>query len=203
MIRCTSVTLSRREIDQIGLLVSLDNSCRYCFGYQRMMMRALGVPEVWIRQVEEDLAVGDLTGSQRSLLDYARGISRANPLPGAAQLRELDRQGVAPLSAREAAGTAAFMICFNRAATIAAIPPQRAEKMPNGWRGRLMLPLMRRFLNRSVYSQMAEGDVPSAKSEGIFSRAVEGLAGLPHAHPCVARSTSCASRTACPSALAH
>jgi alkylhydroperoxidase family enzyme len=126
----TSVTQTRRIIDQIGLLVSLDNSCRYCFGYPRRMMRALGVSETEIRQVEDDLALDD---TERRLLDFARAVSRANPLPGPSQRLALVEEGVAPMSVREAAACSAFMICCNRAATIPALPPQWVELLPDRW----------------------------------------------------------------------
>jgi hypothetical protein len=177
----TAVSLTRRIIDQIGLLVSLDNSCRYCFGYQRMMMRAMGVPEAEIRQVEDDLALDDMERWQRRLLDFARSVSRANPLPGPRQRKALIDEGADALMVREAVATAAFMICFNRAATIPALPPQVVEALPDRWFAPLLAPFAKLYLSRVVFTRADPADIPRVPSEGIFASTVEGLQNLPHA----------------------
>src|SRR2546427_4559442 len=39
----------------IGLVVSQDNSCRYCYAASRALLKIMGLPEPRIRQLEQDL----------------------------------------------------------------------------------------------------------------------------------------------------
>src|SRR5439155_25134888 len=47
--------------DLVALVVSQDNSCRYCFGAQRAVLRLLGYREAYIARLERDFLVAELS----------------------------------------------------------------------------------------------------------------------------------------------
>ena len=176
----SSFSLPDRMVDQIGLLVSRDNSCRYCFAYQRLILRTLGIPEDWIQRAEDDLLLAQMSREHRALLDFARAISRANPLPTVDQLGDLAELGVERLQVQESAAAAAFMIFFNRVSTIPALPPGRAESLPDRFVVRLLRPIAARYARRIIGRWKPRTALP-VESGGVFASVVGGLAGLPHA----------------------
>ena len=106
----------------IGLVVSQDNSCRYCFGVQRVLMRVFGYPEAYLAKLERDFHVADLSPMQRAALDYARKISRANPRPRRGEYEDLERAGLSRPAIAEVAFAAAASAFMNRIATLLALP---------------------------------------------------------------------------------
>ena len=68
----TVVHLDADLVDQVGLVVSQDNSCRFCFGVQRAFLRVLGMSEKRITRLEHDLLTGDFNPRERAALDFAR-----------------------------------------------------------------------------------------------------------------------------------
>jgi len=72
----TRVHLDHRLADLIGVVVSRDNSCRYCFAAQRAILRLLGFSEQQITRLEHDLMLADLSPAVKAALEYARRISR-------------------------------------------------------------------------------------------------------------------------------
>src|ERR1051325_7257442 len=73
-------------VDLIGIVVSQDNSCRYCYGVQRTIMRILGYRDDYIERLLRDVHAADVTPAERAALDFARRVSRAAPLPRRAEL---------------------------------------------------------------------------------------------------------------------
>src|SRR5207249_3617500 len=67
--------------DLVALVVSQDNSCRYCFGAQRAVLRLLGYREAYIARLERDFLVAELSAADQAALDFARRVSRADPRP--------------------------------------------------------------------------------------------------------------------------
>ena len=68
----TRVFLEPDLADEVGLVVSQDNSCRYCFGAQRAFLRILGMKEARIARLEQDLLTGDFTPRSRVALAMVR-----------------------------------------------------------------------------------------------------------------------------------
>ena len=132
--------------DLIALVVSQDNSCRYCFGAQRAVMRMLGYREAYIARLERSFHVADLSDAERAGLDFARRISRADPRPSRAEVERLARAGFSPPAIAELAYVAAATVFANRAATLLALPPEPFETMVDRPLVRLMRPLMARRL---------------------------------------------------------
>ena len=100
----TFVHIDTNLADQVGLVVSQDNSCRFCFGVQRAFLRVLGMSEKHIARLEQDLLTGDRCCCTSSHLDdkpvshRARGRFRcacsseafATPIKSLIGTREID-----------------------------------------------------------------------------------------------------------------
>ena len=70
--------------DLIGLVVSQDNSCRFCYGLQRSLLRIQGFDDERIQRLEDLSFTAEDDPRERLALDFARRVSRANPPPSAA-----------------------------------------------------------------------------------------------------------------------
>lgn len=129
-------------VDMIALVVSQDNSCRYCYGVQRTIMRILGYPDEQVERMLRDLHLADVPPAERAALEFARRVSRANPLPTRADFDAVVRAGMAPLAVVEVAAIAAAANFSNRTATLLALPPESIEAASRTTVFRLMRPLI-------------------------------------------------------------
>src|SRR6266516_3357080 len=68
--------------NQVALVVSQENSCRYCYGIQRAVLKIFGQRDEHIDALGREAQVGELTPAARAAFDLARRLTRANPLPG-------------------------------------------------------------------------------------------------------------------------
>lgn len=128
--------------DLIGFVVSQDNSCRYCYGVTRALLRVAGYDDPRIDRIEHDVHVAELAPADEAALDFARRVSHANPPATAADLARLAAAGFTPPAAAEIAYAAAFAGFSNRMATCFAIPPEPLERLVAGAFGRVMRPLI-------------------------------------------------------------
>jgi len=164
----------------IALTVSEDNSCRYCFGMQRFVLRMQGVPEPRIRALADSLFAAELDPRSRSALEFARRFSRANPLLAAADAEPLRRAGWSEPAIREIAFVAAAHVYYNRVATLPALPPQPMENLPDRWWMRVFAGAIGRRIRRSQRPGAPESLPPDARA-GPFEALVASLDGLPAA----------------------
>ena len=134
--------------DFIALVVSQDNSCRYCYGIQRALFKVFGYPDERIDQLERDLHTADLPPGERAALDFARKLSRANPRPGPGDVEALRRAGFDDAGIAEVAYTAAAASVMNRCATLLALPPERFESIVRRPVFRLLRPFVARRMRR-------------------------------------------------------
>jgi len=176
--------LDRRLSDLIGLVVSQDNSCRFCFAMQRVVLRVQGFPERQIRALEEGLFAAEIDEKDRAALEFVRRFSRGQPLASARDLEALRRAGWSEPLIREIAFCAASMVYYNRLSTLPAIPPQDVEALPDRWWARvlftLIAPLARRQLRRA-HRRSAQGPLSAAAREGPYAGLVAAFDGLPAA----------------------
>ena len=114
-----------------ALVVSRDNSCRFCFAASRMILRLMGMPEDRIGKLEEDLETAQLDTPVRLALDLARRISRSNPLPSGADKKTLRDAGYGEDAIKELAFIAAENVFHNRVATLPALPPRGPRRGPS------------------------------------------------------------------------
>jgi AhpD family alkylhydroperoxidase len=174
----TRVHLDHRLADLVGLVVSQDNSCRYCFAAQRAILRLLGFTEERIARLEHDLMLADLAPQVKAALDYARRISRSNPLCGEDDLERLRAVGFDDDSMREIASLAALNTLFNRTSTLAALPPDGWEALPDTWWARTFRPLLA-LVARGKQKRGAPRRLEPAELEGPFAFVIASLDGLP------------------------
>ena len=129
--------------DLISLVVGQDNSCRYCYGAQRTLLRVLGYSEDYISRLERDFNVVELPAAERAALDFARRLSRADPRATGADFEAVVRAGLDRRAVVEVAVSAVANTFANRVATLLALPPEtRLEAMVDRPLFRVVRPLL-------------------------------------------------------------
>ena len=174
----TTVRLEHGLAEMVGALVSYDNACRYCFAATRALLRLLGYSEQRIRALEQDLLTAEFPPTERAVFNYARRISRANPLPTPADAEPLRAAGFDDLTIKELAGYVTLTVFHNRLSTLAALPPQHFEALPDRWYMRLLRPLIAAFIARTRRTA-AETRLRDDQRQGPFAPVVCALDGLP------------------------
>jgi alkylhydroperoxidase family enzyme len=178
--RVRLVHVSFALADLIGLVVSQENSCRFCYATQRVLLRAQGLPEGRIPQLEDDFAAARLDPRERSALEFARRIARCSPRPSAADRAALGQAGWSAEAVGELAFVAAAHVYFNLVATIPALPVARLERMSRTWWLGLLAPLF----GRRLRAHQVRGDrqaLPPQPATAPFAGLVQALDGLPAA----------------------
>ena len=167
--------LSLHDTSLIALVVSRDNSCRFCYGTQRAMMRILGHELDAVERLERGALV-DPDPAGQLVLDFARKVSRGIPRPGASECAALEHAGRSRQAVAEIAASAAFTVFANRASTLVALPPSPLERTTYQVAGRLLRPLLIRrvrFRGRKL--------PPVQRNEGIGADVVAALGTSPAA----------------------
>lgn len=134
----------------ISLVVSRENSCRYCYATVRAMMRMLGLEEARVQAIEGELANGQLDAGRDAVVKFARAVNRGHRLDGRAMREHLLLAGFTPGEVREIAYVVAAMGFMNRMTTIAALSPAAWERAPDRWIVRLLQPLLAPLLKRMM-----------------------------------------------------
>jgi AhpD family alkylhydroperoxidase len=142
------VRLDFETADLVALVVSQENSCRYCYAAARAMMRLLGMSEERMQVLEQRLALPDLDPRGAAAVKFARRMSRANPLATAADRESLRQAGFSAEEIRELAYVVASTAFMNRVSTIPALSPQSWERAPDQWFYRLLRPMVARSIKR-------------------------------------------------------
>jgi AhpD family alkylhydroperoxidase len=128
--------------DLISLVVSQDNSCRYCYGVQRAVLRIYGFSDREIDALLREFHVAKVSPSDRAALEFARRLTRANPRPGRREFDEVVRAGMRREAVLEVAAVAASSNFANRLSTFLALPPESLERLPATPMFRLVRPLI-------------------------------------------------------------
>jgi AhpD family alkylhydroperoxidase len=166
--------------DMVGLVVSQDNSCRYCFAAQRSLLRVLGFPQERITQLEQDLRMLQLEPKERAALEFARRLSRSSPLLAADDTKPLLDAGFSREEVAELVAQVAVMIYFNRISTLPAFPPEAGEALPDRLWLRAIRPiaalLMRNFRKRETPEPLTDSE-----RKGPFAARINALDGIPAA----------------------
>jgi alkylhydroperoxidase family enzyme len=169
-------SLPIRLLEMVNLVVSRDNSCRYCYGAQRTFMRLLGYEPREIERLEQDELIG-LEPSERLALEYARKVSRASPRPGALERAALERAGLSGQAVAELTVVAAVTVFPNRVSTLVALPPGRFD----GPAQRLAMRLLRPLLARRLVHRQRAPEPPPASNDGVGAAIVAALGDSPAA----------------------
>jgi len=177
--RCPPVFASFTLSELIALVVSQDNSCRFCYATTRIAMRLLGASEHRIQELEHDLSSAGVSLTERAALEFARRVSRANPLACADDWRALRQAGLEDLAVKEVAFLAAVNVYFNRAMTLTAVPVETVEQLPERWLFRLVRPVVGRMMRSR--QQRGQLRAQGLEAEGPFAYLVRALDRLPGA----------------------
>jgi AhpD family alkylhydroperoxidase len=94
----------------LALVVSQDNSCRYCFAAHRILTRFAGMSETQIRRLEQDLLTTELPPPEQQAIAFARRLSRSTPILVQADLEPLTAYGWSDMAIREMALVCGAMI---------------------------------------------------------------------------------------------
>jgi len=140
--------LDLHDADLVGLVVSQENSCRYCYAAVRCLLRIQGMSETRVQALEQRLARADVEPRLAATLRFARALSRCNPPPTAADFEALRAAGYSDGAMRDLAFAVVSNVLLNRMATIAALPPQGFEREPDRLLTRLLRPLIAGWLQR-------------------------------------------------------
>jgi AhpD family alkylhydroperoxidase len=170
--------ISRELAERIGLVVAQDNSCRYCYGTLRALLRVSGRSEVDVDRIVRDSLATDLTPAERVAVDYARRVARANPRPGRAELQAVVAAGVDPRAAVEVAAQTAFASFMNRMATLVALPQEPLEALTASPFFRIVRPLVA----WSMRHKAKQPQPPPQPNDGPCARVVAALGDSPAAH---------------------
>ncbi|HET7526379.1 MAG TPA: hypothetical protein VFK10_10595 [Burkholderiaceae bacterium] len=131
--------------DLIGIVVSRENSCRFCFAAVRAVLWFQGMDRERVQRIEQEVARPDLPPQVRAALDYARSQSRSGPAGARQAWSTLRAAGIGAAEAREIAFTVAVSDFGNRLHTALAIPPAMMERAPEALPLRLLRPLIERI----------------------------------------------------------
>jgi len=164
--------------DLIGLVVSQDASCRYCFAATRALLLVLGYSPQRVAELEHGLITTEFAPQQRTAMEFARRLAHANPPPSEIDLEPLRRSGFSELAIKEIAALTALYVFFNRLATLAALPPEPMEQLPDRWYVKLLAPLLRPRLRRMRRTASVEW-LAEDRRGGPYAHAVLALDGLP------------------------
>ena len=171
-------------LDLIGLVVSQDNSCRYCFGMTRMLLRVHGFSDARIRELEHDFLEAGIDPRSKAAMDFARRLSRAAPRIGVTDLAEVRAAGWSADAVRELACISAYSIYMNRLMTVSAVPYEPMERLATAWFVPWVAPIvrfrMRRRLKQAAERARASGEV---RADGPWSFLIRALAGTAFARP--------------------
>jgi alkylhydroperoxidase family enzyme len=142
-------------MDLVGLVVSQENSCRFCYAAVRAMLWAQGMSTERIEGVERDQARADLPPRAAAAIAFGRSQSRSGPAGARAARDALGLAGLGTDEMKELAFVVAFLDFSNRAHTIPAIPTRPVERIPDQLLMRLIRPLVNRMLMKSRYRGQA------------------------------------------------
>ncbi|HZB93163.1 MAG TPA: carboxymuconolactone decarboxylase family protein [Stellaceae bacterium] len=170
--------LDQDVADLVTLVVSQENSCRFCYAAVRALLRAQGMSDERIERLEQQLSYSDRRAARTAAtLAFARSQSRIGPA-GAREARQaLRRAGFGDDEMKEIAFVVAITDFLNRVHTIPAIPSRPLERMPDQLPMRLLRPLIKRLLQKHRFRG---GAMPRARAPRYpYRRLVEAYAGSP------------------------
>ncbi len=160
----------------VGLVVSQDNSCRYCYAASRALLKIVGYSEGRIRQLEQDLLTTELSTPIKEALEYTRRVSRASPLPSRGDAKRLREIGHSDEMIKELTFLAAVHVYYNRLATLPAVPTDTMERLDQGWMLRLLRPVLAWMMRSKTRDP---GPLSPELRSGPYGYLVDAFAGLP------------------------
>jgi alkylhydroperoxidase family enzyme len=156
-------------------VASQENSCRYCYGMARAVMKIVGFKERQIQDLENEASLAD--GITRQVVEFARKLARSNPSPARRDQEALVAAGLSEEASCEVAANVVKACFANRIATFLALPPNEAiEKLPRGPLGWIR----KRLLGRK-YGGRRVPPPPEYRNEGACARTIAAAGHNPTA----------------------
>lgn len=170
------IHLDQNTADLLTLIVSRENSCRFCYAAQRVLLSGQGMSEAHIQRLEQELSAG-LAPRTAAAIAFGRTQSRIGPAAAREACEALRAAGFGEEEMKEIAFSVAVTDFFNRAHTIAAIPAGPLERIPDQLLARLLRPIIKRIIqkHRSRGQPTLLERVPTYP----YARLVEKYAGSP------------------------
>jgi len=147
--------IDQHVVDLMTLVVSQENSCRFCYAGTRALLWAKGVSKARLQDMEQQFARTDLPATTVAAIAFGRSQSRSGPSGVHAAREALGREGFSDAQIKELAYVAAEIDFSNRAHTLPAIPARPMEELPDLWYMRLSRPLVKRLILKSRYRGQA------------------------------------------------
>jgi alkylhydroperoxidase family enzyme len=169
--------LEQSVADLVALVVSQENSCRFCYAAVRAMLWSQGMSLARIQQVEHDLSRADLPPRTVAALAFGRSQSRSGPAAARAARTALRQAGFGEDEMKEIAWVVGTTDFSNRATTITAVPARAIERLPEQLHMRLLRPLLGRLL-RSRHARGKATPLDRTPSRP-YASLVQAYAGLP------------------------
>jgi alkylhydroperoxidase family enzyme len=168
--------LDQNVADLLTLIVSRENSCRFCYAAQRVLLWGQGLSEARIQRLEQELSAG-LAPRTAAAIAFGRTQSRLGPAAARDACQALRRVGFGEEEMKEIAFTVAATDFLNRAHTIPAIPAGPLERMPD----QLLPWLLRPIINRIMERHRSRGRAtPLERAPSYpYARLIEWYAGSP------------------------
>lgn len=163
--------------DVVAMVVSQENSCRFCYAVSHWLLRVQGLSEARIAELQAQLAQGLAEPRTAAAVAFARRMSRSQPLVGSAERRRLRAAGFGAEEAREIAYVVAYLSFANRVTTIPAIPPYQMERLPDRWLFAVLRPLMARMVNS--HRKRGERVPATERGEGFYSEVLRAYGDSP------------------------
>jgi uncharacterized peroxidase-related enzyme len=109
-----SGNLSRKVKETIAVLVSKDNSCRYCVTAHTLFLQAIGVSEDEVFAINEDLEKTSFTDKEKALITFARQANLAPLEVRDEEFKRLKDAGASDGEILEALGVMEIFTGFNK-----------------------------------------------------------------------------------------
>jgi uncharacterized peroxidase-related enzyme len=128
--------------DLVALVVSQDNSCRYCYGVQRALLKIFRHSDQELDRLLHGARLAGLSPAENAALELARKVSRGQPRLSAADIERVVSAGLERTAVIEVVGVAAASSFMNRLATLLALPPEPLERVVANPLFQIVRPLM-------------------------------------------------------------
>jgi alkylhydroperoxidase family enzyme len=168
--------LDQNIADLLTLIVSRENSCRFCYAAQRALLWGQGMSEAHIQQLEQELSAG-LAPRTAAAIAFGRTQSRVGPAAARDACEALHGAGFGEEEMKEIAFTVAATDFSNRAHTIPAIPARPLERMPDQFLPRLLRPIINRVIER--HRSRGQSTPLERAPSHPYARLIERYAGSP------------------------
>jgi alkylhydroperoxidase family enzyme len=165
----------------IYLTVSRENSCRFCYGASRMLMRMAGMSRKQVERLEEDVETARLEPRVNLALDFARRISRSNPAPTDADRKALRDVGFSEAAIDEMVLFTGVVVFHNRFATLLALPVRSTERLAESRFAGLIKSRFQQILGRLNTLNGGAAQSQPLDHGGPFGELTRRLEDLPHA----------------------